>query len=70
MAEVRIALTDSEAAADRESVGAAAGAFVVTVPYYSRRKGFLFRMAVDYSQMIVETVASQVWCNSGWGAGS
>ncbi len=36
-------------------VGMADGGSAVTVPYHSERKGFLFRVAVDSSQTIIET---------------
>ena len=57
MAGVRIALTDPDGTPRQitKIVGMADGGFAVTVPYQSERKGFLFRMAVDYSQMIIET---------------
>jgi len=57
MAGVRIALTGRDGTPRQitKIIGMADGGFAVTVPYHSERKGFLFRMAVDYSQTIIET---------------
>lgn len=57
VAGVRIALTDPDGTPRQitKIVGMADGGFAVTVPYHSERTGFLFRMAVDYSQTSIET---------------